>query len=207
MKKRLVHGMGINDADYCIAREIKVLVDGVYKNKQVDRCPYYFRWKSMLQRVYSKGGKGVIGYENTSVTKEWLLFSNFKGWMVLQDWEGMQLDKDILCTGLKIYGPDTCVFVPNVINTFINDQEDKRGEYLLGASLRLNYKGTKLRFKADCHDPFGENSGHISNCSTEEEAHEAWRERKEGYALALVESYPNIDERVKRVLLTKYALT
>lgn len=78
-------------------------------------------WSSMFQRSYSKKFhlKNPT-YKNCSVDKRWHNFQNFA-----TDYERMypknaiekfHLDKDILVPGNKIYGPDTCCFVPKEIN-------------------------------------------------------------------------------------------
>ena len=73
----------------------------------------------MLQRCYSESHLvRQPTYKGCSVCEEWLTFSNFKSWMEQQDWEGKQLDKDLLVYKNKIYSPETCVFVSSVINSF-----------------------------------------------------------------------------------------
>lgn len=42
--------------------------------------------------------------------------------MELQDWEGKQLDKDLLSGGSLIYSPDTCIFLDQVVNLFISNK-------------------------------------------------------------------------------------
>ena len=76
-------------------------------------------------------------YKGCSVSEEWLRFSNFKRWMEKQDWDGKQLDKDILFEGNKVYSAETCVFVTSVVNSFTSDSGAKRGEWLIGVSLGI----------------------------------------------------------------------
>ena len=109
--KRLVYGVGINDADYVVQKwETIGYVNGKQKQKLIWICPYYSAWKSMLKRCYSsKYQDKRPTYKGCSVSDEWLTFSVFKVWMEKQDWEGKQLDKDLLFEGNKIYSADTCV--------------------------------------------------------------------------------------------------
>jgi len=132
MKSKLVAGVGINDAPYST-------ILGYDKNGKQIRCPYYMRWKSLLQRCYlpsswvqtnKRGYLKNAQYEKCTVVEEWHVFSNFKSWMEKQDWEGNQLDKDILVPGNTVYGPETCMFVPPYINGMLIDQ--KRGKYSQG---------------------------------------------------------------------------
>lgn len=107
MKKK-IYGVGVNDADYQVSDSSS--------GKEV-RCQYYIQWKNMLARCYSsayhKQNKTYIG---CSVDPRWYSFMSFRSWMMEQDWEGNQLDKDIIIHGNKVYGPDTCMFVDRKTN-------------------------------------------------------------------------------------------
>ena len=129
-ERSLVYGVGTKDADYFTNRSEK---QSNGKWKTVWRCPYYERWASMLQRCYSaKFQEKSPTYIGCSVSQDWLLFSNFKSWMEKQDWEGKQLDKDILVKGNKIYSEETCIFVDRTVNMLLTDNASIRGEYLIG---------------------------------------------------------------------------
>ena len=122
MEKRKVQGVGINDADYKVA--LSKTVQG--KSKQYWVCPYYRRWKDMLKRCYSKTfHKSRPTYTDVVVCKEWQTFSNFREWMVRQDWEGKQLDKDIFGDG-KVYNPESCIFISLSLNVFVEWTTSKR---------------------------------------------------------------------------------
>ena len=126
-KRKLVFGVGVNDADYIISPTI---------NGRRVTCVFYQAWKDMLKRCYSeKNQTKHPTYIGCSVCEEWLTFSNFKKWMELQDHEGKQLDKDILITGNKIYSPLTCVFVSRQVNSLLNDRSAARGKYKQGVVL------------------------------------------------------------------------
>lgn len=103
----LVCGIGINDADYEITKHS--LVNG--KRKITWKCPFYQKWHNMLSRCTNGERKS---YTTVSVCEEWLKFSNFKCWMETQEWEGRELDKDIL-GGLE-YSPNTCLFISPELN-------------------------------------------------------------------------------------------
>ena len=99
-KKGIVYGVGINDADYVVSD-----------------CLYYRKWKQMMRRCYSSNYHITNpSYVGCSVCEEWYRFSNFKSWMVKQDWEEKELDKDILFPGNKVYSLDTCVFIDKKVN-------------------------------------------------------------------------------------------
>ena len=50
--RKLVFGVGINDADYAVTEYETTEVNGVRKQKFVWGCPYYLTWKGMLRRCY-----------------------------------------------------------------------------------------------------------------------------------------------------------
>ena len=106
-KGTLVYGVGTNDVDYQVATTGAI----GSKREVIWRCPYYQRWVNMLERVYGSDRPAYVG---VSVCKDWLVFSNFRSWMEMQDWQGKELDKDVL--GSSVYGPDACPFVHKMVN-------------------------------------------------------------------------------------------
>ena len=128
--RKLIYGVGINDADYP-TQSCKIIghVDGKQKRKLLWACPFYRRWTSMLGRCYCKKFlQNSPTYQNCFVCNEWLTFSKFKAWMETQDWEGKELDKDLLSGECKVYSPETCVFVPRNVNMFMIESLSSRGE-------------------------------------------------------------------------------
>lgn len=190
MVKKLVYGAGINDANY----QVYTIVNG----KQV-KCPYYSKWQGMLERCYSaKYQAKHQTYIGCYVCKEWLTFSNFKLWMETQDWEGRQLDKDILTRGNKSYSPETCVFVSPLVNTFITESAAARGYFPLGVNLHKSAG----KFKAQCSNPFKKKVEHLGLFVRPNEAHQAWKRRKHQLAVQLADL--QVDERVAKALKTWY---
>lgn len=97
----------------------------------------YVTWKNMLRRCYDeKYLKNNSTYIGCSVCKEWLCFENFEKWYnenyyEIED-EKMNLDKDILIKGNKVYSPNTCIFVPKRINVLFVTKTNYRGKYPIG---------------------------------------------------------------------------
>lgn len=121
MSKKLVYEVGINDADYVVKIQSSTTVNGKRTRKTVFECPFYVKWKSMLARCYSKKESNKKkSYNNCYVCEKWLTFSNFRKWMISQDWEGKHLDKDLLYHGNREYSSDKCIFVDYKINYFIS---------------------------------------------------------------------------------------
>jgi len=72
----------------------------------------YVSWHGMLQRCYSEAFKTKSPtYRLCTVCEKWHNFQNFAQWFDLHGEKGLQLDKDILVEGNKIYSPETCIFV------------------------------------------------------------------------------------------------
>ena len=101
--RKLVHGVGINDADYAVVEfETIGYADGKRKQKLVWFCPYYRAWTSMLKRCYSiKSQERQPTYKGCSVTDEWLTFSNFKSWMENSSGKTSILIKTYYSKGIK----------------------------------------------------------------------------------------------------------
>jgi len=197
--QRLVYGVGINDADYAITEWKTVEVNGVRKQKRVWECPYYRVWHNMLKRCYStKYQERQPTYKGCSVSEEWLRFSNFKRWMEGQDWEGLQLDKDLLFEYNKVYSKETCVFVTSMVNSFTTDCGASRGEWLIG----VYWNKDKGKFMSMCRNPFAKKGEYLGLFTSELEAHQAWLTRKLELAheLAAKQTY----ERVAKALIARY---
>ena len=200
MKNKLVYGVGINDADYVVQKWETIEVNGSRKRRLVWICHYYLVWRNMLQRCYSsKLQERCPTYKGCSVSEEWLRFSNFKRWMEVQDWEGMQLDKDILFKGNKVYSKETCVLVTKAVNSFTTDSGASRGEWLLGVYW---HKGAG-KFQSKCRNPFTKKQEHLGLYINEMDAHQTWLKRK--IELAHLLAAEQTDERVAKALIERYS--
>lgn len=197
---RLVCGVGINDADYVVTKwETIRYADGKKKQRLVWVCPYYRTWNNMLNRCYSVKYKDKNPtYKDCAVTREWLTFSNFRAWMVAQDWEGMQLDKDLLVEGNKAYSDKTCVFVSKAVNLFTTESGASRGEWMIG----VNWNKSAGKFSASCSNPFTNKQENLGYFACEEEAHQTWLKRK--LELAYLLAAEQTDERVAKALIERY---
>ena len=199
-EEKLIAGIGINDADYCVQKfERYTDTEGRRKPKMLWVCPFYRRWKAMIDRCYypRKSNKMKPIYIDCGVCEEWLTFSNFKSWMETQDWEGNQLDKDLLGDG-KLYSPDTCCFIPSMVNVFMTERDASRGKYLIG----VDFSKKVSKFRARCKNPYTRKSVHLGTFETEAEAHQAWLDKKVYFAKMLASGIK--ETRVAEALIKRY---
>ena len=115
----------------------------------------YNKWQSMLQRCFdNKLKEKHPTYKDTACCERWLCFVNFlEDLEILKQeysWnenEKLNLDKDILHKGNKIYGLENCVLVPQWINILFIKCDAKRGEYPIGVS----YHKQRKKYRAFCN--------------------------------------------------------
>jgi len=195
---KLVFGVGVNDLPYRTQVWEELPKNGGKRiQKSVFICKYYATWRNMLQRCYSKKHlESYPSYIGTSVCSEWLYATEFKKWMDKQDWCGKSLDKDIVVPGSKLYSPETCAFVLQATNKFVIARDASRGDYPIGVCL-FKRKG---KYQALCQNLFTGKQEHLGYFSTPEDAHEAWRKRKNELAqlVAATESDPRVVEALKK---------
>ncbi len=201
--KKLVLGIGINDANYVIKETIELPeIDGIRSKKVLLECPYYIKWYGMLQRCYSsKYQARKPTYKGCIVCDEWLRFSNFKSWMETQDWENKHLDKDLLVYQNKVYSPATCVFVPREINQFLPKSDASRGLYPLGVSYMIKQKDRPSERSKPFISMISKNgaSKFLGYYETPEQAHRAWQKAKIKQALEYCNEIDDI--RIKEGLI------
>jgi hypothetical protein len=186
--RKTVFGVGINDAPYVTTVR--------RKDHPVQTCPFYSTWKGIIERGYSPKLHTIRPtYKDASVDERWLSFMTFRAWMEGQDWEGLEIDKDILVPGNKIYGPEFCVFVTGRVNKLLTNCEGIKGRWPIGVSLDKRVG----RFMAICNN--GSKSKHIGLFDTPEQAHAAYCQRK---AEVITEvAHEQSDIRVKTALLLR----
>lgn len=147
----------------------------------------------MLRRVYSKN-KPAPAYESCQVCESWFKFSNFRVWMCEQDWEGKELDKDILGDG-KLYSPETCCFVPKWLNSLLLTRRNFRGPWPLGVHMDKASGSFQARLSVDgvrkC----------IGRFTSPEDASRAYQQAKTEYVTEKMLDYP--DARVRDAVLKK----
>ena len=130
--------------------KISELKDG----KNIDTWEYN-KWGGMLQRCFdNKCKEKNPTYKDVTCCDRWLCFANFlEDLEILKqeyNWnvdEKLQLDKDILHKGNKIYSLENCVLVPQWINSLFTKNDTKRGEYPIGVCYNKQCK----KYQAFCN--------------------------------------------------------
>jgi hypothetical protein len=179
----LVNGVGINDANY-------VTQPTVGSRRIV--CPYFFKWNSMIKRCYDPISlRKHPTYSKCSVDPEWHSFMAFRSWMVEQDWEGNELDKDLLGDG-KTYSTSACMFIPEPINRFLKEKCGPTGKCLYGVISKSGRFHSRIQI--------GNRRQFIGSFLTQEEAHSAWARVKSEHALKLADEQtdPRIANGLRR---------
>ena len=149
---------------------------------------YYYIWRNMLQRCYDpKFHERYSTYKECEVEDYFLNFQNMCKWLDENyyeiEGETMCLDKDILHKGNKIYSRDTCVFVPQRINTLFVKSDKARGDNPIGVTPR-----SSGNYQAYCNNGYRKLIC-LGTYSTKEEAFQVYKQYKEKIIKEVIDSY------------------
>ena len=163
--------------------------EGKYKptgnGKHIDG---YNIWYNMLMRCYDpKYQEKKPTYKGCTVEDYLLNFQHMAEWIENNYYEVpgevMHLDKDILFKGNKIYSRDTCIFVPERINSLFTKRDNARGNDPIG--VYLNPSGS---YQASCNNGYGK-SVYLGSYSTKDEAFQVYKQYKENVIKETIDSY------------------
>jgi hypothetical protein len=107
----------------------------------------YKLWASVICRTYHEYSLSKYPtYRDCTVCDAWLCFQTFAEWYESNKFSGLgySLDKDILSEGEKVYSPETCVFIPQEINTLFLTNSYRCGYLPIGVTQR----GKNGRYRA-----------------------------------------------------------
>lgn len=159
----------------------------------------YLKWHDMIHRCYNaKFHKRQPQYIGCMVCEEWLNYSNFKVWYDQNKIVGMSLDldKDILFKGNKVYSPETCCFVPHAINTLFLNGKKNRGDLPLG----VHFDKSKGKYRAEMS--FMGEQIKLGTFETAESAFARYKEYKEDFIQDIAEQYKDvIPHKVYRAMM------
>lgn len=182
----LVFGKGINN------REIQV----GHGNTRIFE---YTTWCNMLKRCYSEVNLKIdTSYEDKYVCEDWLNFPTFYKWCqeVEHKEKGWHLDKDLLVKGNKVYGPETCVFIPPRINGLILKCDSHRGDLPVG----VHFDKSRLKYKVTCQNEFDKQ--YQKRFHNLEEAFLCYKTEKERVIKVIADQYKDrIDPRAYQALI------
>lgn len=128
------------------------------------------KWIRMMDRCYKEYHNSYKWYGALGVTvcDEWKDYKGFESWVLSQDYEGKELDKDIINPDNMIYGPEFCRFVDKEVNKLLTSREALRGEFPLGVS-----KTASGKFRGQINR--GGVKIHLGSCDTPHQAHRLWQ--------------------------------
>ena len=165
------------------------LGEGKYKafenGKKTDE---YRIWYNMLERCYDpKYQEKRPTYKGCTVEDYLLNFQNMSEWINENYYEvlgeKMQLDKDILYKGNKVYSRKSCIFVPQRINTLFTKCDKARGKDPIGV-----YQLPSGNYQVTCNNGYGKYI-YLGTYTTEEEAFKVYKNYKKKIIKETIDSY------------------
>lgn len=148
MKQELIDAGWINDRTYHTYRADE---NGIPR-ESLGKTVVYTAWDNMKRRCTSERLKEKYPtYINVTASDEFKNFTKFHDWWFKQlgcNLPNVELDKDLLVKGNKIYSSNTCLLVPNFVNMFLIKRYADRGECLIGVYKDGVYKNGDIRYKA-----------------------------------------------------------
>jgi len=84
----------------------------------------FTKWQHIFERVYCpKRKQQSNSYTNAIIDLRWFSYENFLSWYkenTLDGYPDLVCDTDILSNGqFKVYGPDTCIMIPRILNNIL----------------------------------------------------------------------------------------
>lgn len=132
-------------------------------------------------------------YEGCSYAEEWKDFQLFAAWCDDNYMEGYQLDKDTKVLGNKIYSPDTCVFLPVTLNSYVASlsmADDK-------APLGIYYKERDKKYYSQGHDVLTSKRKHLGCFKDPQIAYDKFVEYKLIRLEYNLAQYKEVDSKIK----------
>ena len=146
-------------------------------------------WHSMLKRCYSENFPLHVWYKDCEVDEKWHSFSNFYQWWKDNYYElpkelgRLELDKDIKFKSSRIYSPNTCLLIPQRINSYIKNRRDINKKFPIGITYNEKKQKYHVRTNVDGKDT------HIGDYNSLDEAFCALKNIKENELKKLAELY------------------
>lgn len=163
----------------------------------------YQTWRDMIRRCYDPYAINKhLAYKDCFVCEEWHNYQNFAKWYEENYYEcnneKMELDKDILVKGNKIYGFENCLIVPKRINDLFIQCNKFREKYPIGVS----WHKTSNKFCANCN--IKDKKEWLGLYDSIEEAFEVYKIFKENYIKQIADEYKDLIPKKLYEALYKY---
>lgn len=149
-----------------------------------EKVKEYETWRGILKRCHDE--QYLLKeptYNGCIVSDDWLYYDNFYLWIIRQEnyekWKQggrkWAIDKDIKHKGNKIYSADTCLLVPQNVNSLFTNRKLHRGNYPIG----VDYFAKLDKFRASCMNPFTGKQEYIGVFDSIDNAFKAYKKYKE----------------------------
>lgn len=133
-------------------------------------------------------------YSGVAICEEWHEYKQFKAFFDANYREGSELDKDLL--GGKLYGPETCVFIPKRLNLLFRKSSRK---------LPLGVYSVKGKYRALCSNKDGK-LRYLGTFPTKEKAQRVYGAYKAAIVWDIATAYYNagkISRKVYEAIITR----
>lgn len=159
-------------------------------------------WGNMNTRCYNKNYHKVKpDYKDCTICDEWLESKkSFYEWVDHNFYEikgesTVELDKDILVPGNKVYSPDTCIFVPKRINDlFVHIHGRKKNGLPTGVYYSEKTGKYQATVRESCKDDEDgkKKSARLGHFDTAEEAYEVYKAHKMAEIIYIADCYKDV---------------
>ena len=162
----------------------------------------YKIWNHMFQRCYNEKIRHKnVSYKDCTICEEWHNFQNFCKWYDENYYEingeRMEVDKDILIKGNKIYSPENCVLVPKIINGLFERCFTTNRKLPLGVS----YAQDRNKFQATCSNG-NQKTIHLGFYSSIKESFYVYKVYKEQLIKQIADEYKDkIPKKLYNIML------
>tara|TARA_R100000988_G_scaffold9434_1_gene5332 strand:- start:15 stop:758 length:744 start_codon:yes stop_codon:yes gene_type:complete len=184
--RELIYGVGINDVMIPYFTESRI----------------WRQWGGIIRRTDKRDPNmhNYESYKDCTLDPRWYKLSVFKEWIEQwDDYGNKEVDKDILITGNKIYGPDTCLMVRPIVNSWFRPNAAK-GDLPRGVSWNTAWRRGKSPnpYSAQITPIGGKRTG-LGYYSTVEEASIVFESARKEQLKILIET--ETDLTVKNALI------
>lgn len=192
MSLKLIQGFGINNSTYPISYR----PDKSHRSKSIIDL-YYSRWQTMLTRVSNP--LRYPTYAGCSVSEDFRFFMDYREWclengLCEENRKFVEVDKDILITGNKVYSKLGCCIVSGEMNRLLTTSSALDTTGLLGVTRKKRSKTDFVYFARLSRNGRCE---HVGTYRSELEAHKNWQVAKAKHILEVTSNYESFSEYAK----------